>query len=313
MRGSVARWLLVSLVALGGIGLARGSRAAEPLVTKTIEHGGRTRTYHVHVPRGYDPAKPTALVLALHGGGGRGSELDAATNRQLSQEADRRGWLVVFPEGVARGWNDEREAVAAIRRDVDDVAFLGAVIDEVSSSYAVDPTRVYATGISNGGFMSILLGLRLSDRIAAVAPVTANLPEIHQHEEPGKPMPILFMNGTEDPLVPYGGGQVVVLGDERGAILSTDDSAKVFAAHNGCTGQAPDVTLKNRAPFDRTRVIVQKGEGCAAPVVVYRIEGGGHTWPGGKQYLPKAIIGRVSRDIDGTREIFDFFADHTRS
>ncbi|MEM6989382.1 MAG: PHB depolymerase family esterase [Myxococcota bacterium] len=118
---------------------------------------------------------PTALVLALHGGGGLADRLDGLTNGQFQREADRRGWIVVFPQGVKLGWNDGRPVNDNPRKDVDDVAFLSALIDRLASDYAVDTKRVYATGISNGGMMSILLAMRLSDRIAAVAPVTANV------------------------------------------------------------------------------------------------------------------------------------------
>lgn len=275
-----------------------------------MQHGGLTRTYHVLVPVGLAPDEPAPLVLALHGGGGRGDRLPSLTEGQLRREADRRGWLVVLPDGVGRGWNDGREVTAAPRRDVDDVAFLAALLDRVAEDYAVDPRRVYVTGISNGGFMSITLALRLSERIAAAAPVTASLQKDLEALIPTRPVPILFMNGTEDPLVPYDGGQVRVLGRARGEILSTDASAAHFRALAGCTAPTKTRALPDLAPDDGTRVHVESTPRCAAAVVVYRIDGGGHTWPGGRPSLPQAWVGRVSRDIDATRHIFDFFAAH---
>lgn len=282
--------------------------AGADLDTRTLEAGGETRTYHVMLPDDYDPAVATPVVLALHGGGGNGARLDRSTRGQFREQADRLDWIVVFPEGVNHGWNDGREATAEPRRGVDDVAFFAALIDRLATDHGIDTTRVYATGISNGAFMSIRLGLELSDRIAAVAAVTGNLQKVHESKTPARPMPILFMNGTEDPLVPFDGGQVTVFGRSRGEVLSTRDSALRFGTINGCDAEAPIVTLPDWSKHDGTRVHVHAGIGCEAPVVVYRIEGGGHTWPGGSQYLPRAVVGRVSRDIVGARHIFDFFA-----
>ena len=273
-----------------------------------MQHGGVTRTFHVIVPTGYDPAKKVPLVIAMHGGGGTAEGFTGFVRGQFQREADRHGWLVVLPDGVNKGWVDGRDATADERRGVDDVAFLGAMLDQLEADYAVDDKRIYATGISNGGFMSIRLALDMSDRIAAVAPVTANLQKELDHKKPSRPIPILFMNGTDDPLVPYDGGFVDVFGKKRGEILSTYDSAVAFGTWNGCTEEREAVTLPDWAKRDGTRVHVHSGKGCEAPVVVYRIEGGGHTWPGGVQYLPKAVVGRVSRDIDGAKHIFAFFA-----
>lgn len=284
--------------------------SAAGLESKSMEVGGETRTYHVMLPDGYDATKPAPLVLALHGGGGTGQGFDPHTNDQFRREADRLDWVVVFPDGVNKGWSDGRLATAEPRRSTDDVAFLSALIDRMADDYAIDEKRVYATGISNGAFMSIYLALALSDRIAAVAAVTGNLQAVHATKVPSRPVPILFMNGTEDPMVPYDGGQVTVFGQDRGAVLSTHASALRFGALNGCKSEGPVKTLPDWAKQDGTRVHVHAGVGCKAPVVVYRIEGGGHTWPGGTQYLPQSIVGRVSRDILGTRHIFDFFAPH---
>jgi polyhydroxybutyrate depolymerase len=311
MLSTLARVALVFGVALAGTLASDAVGAAEPVVTKTMAHGGHTRTYHVLVPDGYDPSTPTPLVLALHGGGGEGSKVDRSTRGQFSREADRKDWLVVFPEGVDKGWNEGRESTVTPRKDVDDVAFLTALIDEVAKDYNVDTNRVYATGISNGGFMSIVLALKASDRVAAVAPVTASIAKVHEHSTPSRPVPILFMNGTEDPLVPYAGGQVTVFGKERGEVLSTERSVQLFAEYNGCTGEQAPAKLPNWAPLDGTRVLVRRAAGCTADVVLYEIQGGGHTWPAGQQYLPKSLVGRVSRDILAVRHIFDFFDGKT--
>lgn len=307
------RWLLVGVVGL--LALPSPAASAPALQRVKIVHQGRTRIAHVYVPPGHDKKVAVPLVIALHGGGGEGLKFDRSTKGQMRREANARGWLVVYPEGVARGWNDGRKLVTGRDRQrigVDDVGFLSKLIDHLHVSHGVDPSRVYATGISNGGFMSLRLGIELGAKIAAIAPVTANLQRVHVRAKPTHPMPVLILNGTEDPLVPYRGGHVRVLGQNRGAILSTDATVAWWCKHNGCASTFTHRVLPDKRRLDGTRVHVTRFDG-KAPVVLYRIQGGGHTWPGGQQYLPRFMIGRVTRDIDGARVIFDFFARHRRA
>jgi polyhydroxybutyrate depolymerase len=301
---------LLAALALAPTGCHR--RVDANLKTVTIDHGGLLREVHVHLPPGHEAGAP--LVIALHGGGGRGALMDRFTGGGLSREADRRGWVLALPEGVDNGWNDGRPAVSArdrARADVDDVGFVGAVIDRMKADHGIDDKRVYVTGMSNGGFMALSLALALGDRIAAAATVTASLPKVHEGATPKRRVPLLVMNGTEDPLVPYNGGQVRVLGQVRGEILSTADTMRWFAKANGCIGAA----VRNQRPdisADDTRVVVDSYDSCKddGEVVLFRIDGGGHTWPSGSQYLPEGMVGRVSYDIDASDEIFSFFAPH---
>ena len=293
-----------SLLALLALGCGRGAA----LQTHSFEHGGLTRTYHL-LP--VEVVGPQPLVVALHGGGGRGDRFDRNTGAQIEREARARGWRVVFPEGVAKGWNDGRPLKSARDREragVDDVAFLGALIDHLVARGGVDRTRIYMMGIS----MTQRFALDGGGRIAAGGVVTAQVAEVWREKRPPAGISMLWMNGTADPLVPYAGGAVKVLGKTRGTILSTDASVDWWGQPLGC--RAPEVkTLPDADPHDETRVhrAVRR---CRDGVELarYRIEGGGHTWPGGKQYLPLSMIGKVSRDIDGTRVIFDFFARHRR-
>lgn len=281
---------------------------------ETLSVQGRDRWWTQHIPPGGAAGRP--LVVALHGGGGSGVGFDEITQGQLTREARRRRWVVVFPEGLEKGWNDGRPP--ASRRDerrqaVDDVAFLDAMVDWLIAHHQVDPTRVYFTGMSNGGFMSQRYALDHADKVAAIGLVVATVAEAWAARRPTRPVPALFLLGSEDPLVPYAGGQVVALGTERGAVLSAAASLRHWAVLDGCGDTPVRETLADRAPRDETRAVVDRFP-CPAGVglELWTLEGGGHTWPLGQQYLPKVMVGRVSREVDGAGVLFDFFARHQR-
>ncbi len=310
---------LLCLLAL--LSIAAPARAAPTVKAQVLDevlsHQGRKRSSQLLLPRGFDKARPVPLVLALHGGGGTATAMDRSTNGQFRREADKRGWVVAFPQGVAKGWNDGRPLTSRRdlqRKGVDDVAFLSALIEHLHETRGIDKSRVYATGISNGGFMSFRLGLELSEKVAAIAPVTANLAKVHDGKKPTHAVGLLVINGTKDPLVPYAGGDVKVLGKSRGKIHSTDESLRRWAAFNGCGTDSTTRQIPNKAKLDGARAYVHTWSACkaGAQVELIRVQGGGHTWPGGTQYLPRLVIGTVCRDFDAVPFIFDFFAKHRR-
>jgi polyhydroxybutyrate depolymerase len=125
---------------------------------------------------------------------------------------------------------------------------------------------------------------------------------------------VIIINGTEDPMVPYGGGEIGIKKIRLGRVMSTPATAEFWAKHNGCSFP-PDVTrMPDKDPADGTTLEKYEYTGGkdGSEVVLYKIIGGGHTWPGGKQYLPEKIIGRTSREIDGCRTIWEFFKKHSR-
>ena len=278
---------------------------------RAIQVGGHQRTFRVHIPSARRTA-PVPLVFALHGGGSTGTQMERFVT--FSALADRYGFIVVYPDAIDRNWNDGRDAgsIRTQREGIDDVAFFSAMLERLSKEFRVDPNRVYATGISNGGFMSQLLVVRLSDRIAAIAAVAAGMaPAVAENFHPREPVSVLIINGTEDRLVPYRGGDVA---RNRGKTIAADEIIKKWARRNRCTKGPATASLRDVDASDGTRVIQTTYTQCArgTEVVLYTIEGGGHTWPGGSQYLPRAIVGRVSRDLDATSVIWEFFTRHPR-
>jgi polyhydroxybutyrate depolymerase len=191
------------------------------------------------------------------------------------------------------------------------VAYIRSVVEDVERRVVrIDRRRLYAIGFSNGGMMTMRLGCEAADLFVGVAAVTAAMPAaIAPGCRPIRPISVLVMNGTEDPLVPYNGGQVRLLGVMRfGRILSTADTMALWARHNGCGPAAPPVALPDRDPRDGTRAVQIDYQNCrGARVRLIRLEGAGHAWPNGLQFLPAFMIGSVTRDVDGGEAMWEFF------
>ncbi len=273
----------------------------------TLRVGGLTRTYAVYLPLAYAPGRAYPLVLAFHGRGTKASWMARRTH--LNSVADEHHFLVVYPDGYHEQWGDGRGHTPSERDGVDDVAFIAALIETLSTQLPIDARRIYATGISNGGFFSFRLGCLLADTIAAIAPVAATLPSSLTAAPPAhRPVPLLLIHGTKDRRVPANGG-VMRAG---GHILSTTESAAFWARRNGCsTGTSITENLAARAN-DGTWVQRTRYPGCQpqASVELYTIVNGGHTWPGGIPYLPAMITGKTSRNLDASAVIWDFFEAH---
>lgn len=283
---------MVSALLLAALSLPSPGDHLRSLVVDGIE-----RHYVVHLPR---PARrgPLALVLLLHGAGGTGRRVAASTG--FSAEADRRGFVALYPDGVGGEWHDGRGPDG-----VDDIAFVRLMLDTVASELPVDGARIYAAGISNGAMFAHRLGCELPGRFAAIAAVAGGLPVmIAERCASGAPLSFIAFNGTADRLVPFDGGA---------ALEAAAASAAHWAARDGCD-PAPVSSLEpDRAPADGTRVHRWTWSGCAGgtAVTLYAIHGGGHSWPGGYQARIR-ILGRTTRDLSATRTIAAFFLAHPR-
>ncbi len=286
--------------------------------TQSLSFGGRTRTYTIHLPRGIGGERAFPLVIMLHGGGGDGAGMQALTHGGMDALADKEGFVVVYPDGVEKQWNDGRklDQARAMRENIDDVGFLAALIDHLAQTIGIDRRRVHATGISNGGMMSQRLACDLGDKIAAIGVVASTMSEeLFATCKPTQPISVLLMPGTRDPLVPYQGGEIGLANIKRGKGLAISDTVAFWTTRNGCPS-SPVVTQEpDRDAKDGTRVRKETYAPCreASAVILYAIEGGGHTWPNGRQYLPEQVIGKTSRDIDANTVLWEFFATHPKN
>jgi polyhydroxybutyrate depolymerase len=294
--------LIVIAVALAGCG-ARCASAAPDDQPATFEFGGLSRTYLVHLP----PGRPAGLVVNLHGGGSTGSGEERLTNFDAVADAD--GFVVVYPDGIDNNWADGRGASEPDRRGVDDVGFLTALAGKLQNEYGIDPGHVFATGMSNGGFMSNRLGCDRADVFAAVAPVSGTL-GAGVSCNPSRPVSVLEVHGTADPLVPFDGGTMRGRGGTSD-VVSAPAMVERWRSADGCQGAPAAETLPSTGG-DGTVVHRFTSAPCAAgtAVVFYQVDDGGHTWPGGPQYLPKAIIGPTTHAFAASEAIGQFFTAH---
>jgi polyhydroxybutyrate depolymerase len=274
---------------------------------------GLARAYRLYVPENLPVGVAVPLVIVFHGGGGTASGVEKLTG--FSATADWGKFIVAYPEGIGRHWNDGRTDTAsrAHRERIDDVGFIAAMIDAIAAEHRIDQRRIYATGISNGAIFSHYLAARLARRITAIAPVVGGIAEPSDRRfDPAQPVSVLILQGTDDPLVPFDGGDIAW--GRRGRIISTRDAVTKWVQRDGCAQAARAGSVPDTDPADGCRADWSTWSACRAgsEVTLYTLHGAGHTWPGGAQYLPQVLIGKVCRDIDATEIIWNFFRRHAK-
>lgn len=264
---------------------------------------GRRRRYLLYVPPSCDPAVPAPLVICFHG-----FVQWPAHQQRLSgwnRLADRYGFLVVYPRGSGfpLRWN-----AGPISEDQDraerDIQFVDALIDQLCENYNLDTVRIYANGMSNGGGMTHLLACRMPDRIAACGGVAGAYLYPGEPYPPARPVPWIAFHGIQDPVVPYGGGYSRRSRHHAIQFPAVESWAAGWAENNGCR-QEPEIDRISPA----VERITYQGCGQAAEVILYRVDGAGHTWPGGG-WLPRWLTGETNREIDASALMWDFFRAH---
>jgi polyhydroxybutyrate depolymerase len=273
------------------------NKTAQPLDGDwTLMVGGVARVAHVHVPASYDPSAPTAFVINLHGYTSNGMQQDFLS--KMTAKADVAGFVVAHPDGTGSptGWNAGTCCGQAAMNHVDDIGFMRALVDEADARLCLDTRRVYATGMSNGGFLSQRIACEMADRVAAVAPVAGVLGIPAASCMPARPISVLEFHGNADPVVPYGG-------DAMNGWPSVMETFTGWAARDRCTDAAPAET------YNMGDAKCDTYSRCAAGVAVTlcTIDMGGHTWPGG---TPIPFVGNTSTSISATDAMWTFFQQH---
>ena len=287
-------WIGVGLVALAAILL--GIYLLQIHNTNgQIDSTGQKRDYLVYVPKSYKPNVLTPLVISIHGyAEWPAHQMEISRWNDL---ADENGFIVVYPAGTGFPPHWSSSGVDSHK----EVQFISDLIDQMEGQYTIDPARIYANGLSNGGGMSFLLSCELADRIAAVGGVSGAYLLAWNDCNPIRPVPFIIFHGTADPIVPFEGGRSSAF---NYSFPSIQDWVRALAKHNGCA----ETPAALPASGEVSGVSYSQ---CShnADVVFYTIRGGGHAWPGGPA-MPPAIVGHTTQDINATRVIWEFFKLH---
>ena len=302
VRGALALVLLASFGAQAA--LAPGDH------TIALRHGGLERSYIVHVPA--QAKTPTAVIVAFHGGGGnaRGQQ----EYSRLDALADREGLLVVYPNGTGRMkdrllvWNAGACCGVAAERNTDDVGFVAALLDDLAARIAIDPKRVFATGMSNGAMMAHRVAAELPDRIAAIAPVAGAMVFAGT---PKAAVPVLHIHSVDDPRALYAGGlgPPFPMTSNRVMHPPVSETLARWSAADGCTGEPKAAgSRKGSGPAAGHTATLLVYSGCSVPLEHWKLTGAGHVWPGGRRDHLQRILGPGTDVIDANEEMWKFFS-----
>jgi polyhydroxybutyrate depolymerase len=275
--------------------------------SRTLDVDGRTREYHLHVPRGYDGSRPVPLVLNFHGGAGNAQQQRRDT--QMDAVADTHGFIVAYGVGTSAfgkflTWNIYLSDTYATKKNVDDIGYVKAMLDDIEALFKIDTRRVYATGYSMGGILSYRLACEMSDRIAAIAPVAATMQNPPETRTPKRPVPVMHFHGMQDDHCLYEGGVGENARDKMDRPAATDGIQ--WWIGNNKVGPEPART----GAVGQAKYIQYGADGAAGEVVVWEVGDGGHTWPGGQSTLPPDRVGPVSTSINASEAMWDFFSRH---
>jgi len=300
----------LSLLSCGTDSQSNAGKEFPEKVNGSIQHDGLQRKYIIHIPSSYDGTEAVPVIFVLHGGSGTVESVQNFT--QMNPVSDREGFIVVYPQGYGQSgmggftWADGR-GTSADRLGVDDVGFINSLIEEVKSEYTINRNKIYLTGFSNGAFMTQKIACEMNAQIAAIASLGSTM-DVNLIEtcSPGRPLPVLIINGTADPFVPYEGGP---MDGDVPDIISTNALNDFWTDNNNCSTEVPPVDLPDSDQTDNSTATVFEFTNCSSDAIVkhFRINNGGHTWPGVENTNYERIAGETNEDIDASTEIWNFF------
>ncbi|VAW37706.1 hypothetical protein MNBD_DELTA02-24 [hydrothermal vent metagenome] len=270
------------------------------------------RRYYLHLPAGRKDNKPVPLVMAFHSGNGGGIRLSVQSG--FNELADKEGFAVVYPDSTDQ-WNDGRAKASSLK----DIRLTKALIKKLVKEDNIDPGRIYATGILNGGMFTLRLACDMAGDFAGFAPVLASMPEDYVDScRPSRKVPLILFSATGNNMVPWKGGSVPFGGGftPGGNVIAVDKTVQFWQEHNGCSAEAFTETLPDRDRADGTRVELVRYKGCGKGSALAHviIKNGGSTWPGSHEKAGRmrtTMIGLTSYDIDAAEMIWEFFRENT--
>jgi polyhydroxybutyrate depolymerase len=294
---------------------AYAPRPNPPTLSATLQHdhiqvGALDRQYSYYVPK-QRPANPP-LLFVLHGSLQTTDDIRAYTGYEFERLADAQGFVVVYPQGFENNWNDCRKAAdyPARTQNIDDKGFIAALIQRFAAQQHTDSARAFLTGYSSGGHLGFRLALEQPDLLAGVAAVSASLPtgDNLACQSSGQPVSVLVVNGTDDPINPFNGGQVTLFGlGNRGTVRSSADTVAYFAGLSGYPAQA----TAQQEPSANVRFQQWQAAG-KHEVALYALAGGGHLVPQPIYRAPR-LLGHNTEGFNAPEAIWAFFARQPRA
>lgn len=304
-------------VALGGGALFQigAVSAATPQLSGAVKEDtvavkGAQRTFVLYTPRNLKPNAP--LLFVFHGSGGDGASMRDVTGLEFDMLADRDGFLVAYPDGYQTTWNDCRKGSPqpARRMNIDDESFVEAIIAKQATEHRIDRKRVFSAGWSNGGQLGYRFAMERANVFAGVAAISASVPVPANLActPSGAAMPMMIINGTDDPINPFNGGNVMLGGTNLGPVFSSQETAQYWAKLIGITGAPQTKRLPHKTASDPTYVDETIWSDPGKPsVILYAVHGGGHVVPT-RSPQDWGGLGRETRDLDAPVAIWDFFS-----
>jgi polyhydroxybutyrate depolymerase len=287
-------------LALCLLGAPRPAEAAYGRVTLNVDGVKRTATL-VEFERLKKRKRP--VIIVLHGGsGGSGAGLRARRNLGLDAFARNIGAVIVYPDAVDGFWGRSKPG----QPPPNDEGFIRALAAKLVDQGVASRRRIYVAGISGGGMLAMKLGCDNADLFSGVGAFVSNMPSDWAAScHPAQPVAFMLMNGTADPMAPFNGG-VANMPEGPRDVLSAEATVAIFSKAAQCSGQR-NQTILDRDKDDGSRVVIEHGVGCKAPVELVKVEGGGHTIPGRRLTSTRgAPIGAQNNDLDGARLMWDF-------
>lgn len=311
MRSAFGRAFCLTILAAGFLAAAGPARSATEV--RRFFVGGETRSYRLFVPAGLNPSR-VPVVIALHGAAQTNAEFEIDLG--LNRIAEREGFVVAYPAGLNRVWDDDRPPLVRLQfafRPGHDVAFLRGLARALIDEGIADPDRIYLAGLSMGGFMTAKMACHNAELFAAIAIIAATVPEKYRRTcRPLRPIPALIMHGTLDPISSWYGMPL-----PGSPLMSAVDTARFYAELAGCMSFADTGVPTPGA--DEPTVTVRQWSLCkdSASVELYQIKGGGHLppshQPGRGETFVSIFLGERSHAIDAAEEIWRFFRQHRMS
>jgi len=316
MSQTMKSWFFSSLIMLAIVMIVGSCTSPPPEIPPgpkqvQIAHDNHIRNVTYHIPKKLKRRK-RSLIICLHPADETPESFARITRRSFHRLSEQNNFILSYPEALNKNWNDAREDSISLSHydDVDDVGFIEKVVEFAIDSFRVDPKQIFAVGLSEGGLMTYRLACEIPRKFKGFGTVAASM-SLDQLVEcrADTSISLIAINGTRDPVLPYQGGQIMIDEQAQGSVLPVEDAIDFWVKECGCNEKFVLKDMANRDTFDETRSEKLTFEDCKddRSIVLLRVNNGGHTWPGGRQYEGQKNIGKTAKDFDASFEIWKFF------